>query len=223
MSRRERCQSNVGQWMKLEGEREISDSLLEKMVGVGQKNVLLYIKWESCTSIHQGLAVDKQWVPNAQGLIAVQYVNQGPSADMSSDLRLHFLLRRRGLAFEQVGLMDSAAHEEWVSRMISELMREPLEGCGKVTVEQLLHADHELYRVMQSQTRHGIRERLDGSRLPEQALRDAMCDPRTAILMGHKLATRGRGGRGQKRGRSQEPGEDNWNRNANTGKSHKDG
>ena len=104
VARRERCQASVGAGMPLVGELEIGDSLLDFCADMVARNILKHIAWGRCVAKYQeidGVTLDKQWVPDAQGYMKQTFVSNGPSADMSSDLRLHFLRRRRGLALKK--------------------------------------------------------------------------------------------------------------------------
>ena len=68
--------------------------------------------------------------------------------DTSSELQVQWAFQRRGLAFDQCQLISYATHDKWVQTLLSSLTREPPPGFARVTMEQAIRADQEIFTVM---------------------------------------------------------------------------
>ena len=119
------------------------------------------------------------------------------AADVTSDLRLKNAFIRRGLAFDQGNVMSFATHEKLVSLPFTEYMREAPPGFSKVSQDQLMRADKEVFRRLQERTRAGIRPALDGSRPVDTHMQSVLDSAAVQMLL---LPLRGSGG-GPKRER----------------------
>ena len=98
-------------------------------------------------------------------------------ADCSSDYKLRLVLQRRGLALEMADLLSYDQHERLVEILFSALMKEPKAGKLKVSREQLLEADQEVFLQLSRATRAGIRRTQGGARPLDVALPVVLCDP----------------------------------------------
>jgi hypothetical protein len=85
------------------------------------------------------------------------------AANTSSDSRLRVALQRRGLMFDQCELMSYANHEKIASFLFLAYMRIPLPGFSSVSLDQMLRADTEVFRVLVQRTRAGVRRLPDGT------------------------------------------------------------
>ncbi len=147
--------------LKLEGELDVSNRLIDTCVELYEENVLRYVAWEECTKLEmelQGKKKDNVWVPDSSGTIREKRVEVGaPNADLSSDLRLRFALTRRGLALDMGDVLAFEIHEKLVDALIAAYMKEPPPNFGKVTLDQIRLADLEAWRLMAVGSRKGIK------------------------------------------------------------------
>ena len=110
-----------------------------------------YISWKKCISRAAevvDLPEDKTFQPDKQGYM--RYVTQEvePDADVSSDLRLDLVFRRRALAADVAGLMSYEAMHSWHEVLKAEYLRTPPPGFHKVSLNQLRAADGEVFRLV---------------------------------------------------------------------------
>ena len=73
------------------------------------------------------------------------------AADYSSAIMLQWCLQRRGLAFDQVGLMTWEQREHWVQHLLHSLTRDCPPGWSRPGIAQLVQADKEAFMVMSSE------------------------------------------------------------------------
>jgi hypothetical protein len=92
-------------------------------------------------------------------------------------------LQRRGLALDQARLLDYLVHEAWLDKMFNLLLRPALPGYHATSMDQLMRADQQLFRVMANLTRGGIIPRPDGSYPLNEAIKQAMEDPSVCFLL----------------------------------------
>ena len=89
----------------------------------------------------------------------------GASADLRSDPLLQCAFRRRSIAFEMADLASYESMELVTDLFLRELMRAPPPGFSKVTLDQLLRPDRELFFELGHRCRTGVR-RMPGGRRP---------------------------------------------------------
>ena len=125
-----------------------------------EENQLKYIRWEQCTKRDQelmGIKCDPTWKPDSQGVIREVKVQQEVRADTSSDLRLKYALHRRSLAIDQGRLCDYDKMEKWSCILLEAYSKAPIPGYQRVTIEQIQHADMEMFKYLIKNTRGGVR------------------------------------------------------------------
>ena len=145
--------------LELTGPLECSDSLIDRAVAIYDNNELSYLSWDMLTSREdeqRSIKHLKDFRPDEQGYLREYRSTKSGPADTSSDLLLKWALMRRGLALDQAGVMSFKVHEEIVRLLIRELTRPPLPGFSKVSVEQLLRADQEIFNQLRDRTRNGV-------------------------------------------------------------------
>lgn len=160
--RASRHQSQVARLtgLDLSGEMEPSHSLIDLVFQMSEDNQLRYVRWEQCTKRDQelmGLKTDPTWKPDSAGVIREVKVMEEVKADISSDLMLKYALQRRSLAFDQARLIDYDKFERWSQILLEAYTAPPSSGFRKVSIEQVHHADMELFKVLMKETRSGIR------------------------------------------------------------------
>ena len=103
-------------------------------------------------------------------------VREELKADVSTDLKLRFALQRRSLAFDQARLVDYDRFEKWTQILLEAYTASPPECYKKVSIEQVQHADIEMFKYLMKETRNGIR--FNGQLNPlEEAIRRALTAP----------------------------------------------
>lgn len=165
--------------LELTGEMEPSHLLIDLVFQMSEDNQLRYVRWDQCTKRDQelmGLKSDPTWKPDSGGIVREVRVQEEVKADISSDLKLKYALQRRSLAFDQARLVDFDKFERWSQVLLEAYTASPPAGYNKVSIEQVHHADMELFKFLMKETRNGIRP--IGTSVPlEDALAKAMSAP----------------------------------------------
>lgn len=172
--------------LSLRGELEPADSLVDEAVSQHDDNRVRYIKWDKLLKREQEMEGIKKFdalTTRRDGTVKVGSTEELPAADTSSEYLLRNALLRRGLAYDQAGLIDFHIHEAWVEELMSARMRTPSKGCARVSVEQLEDADKALFFRLSELTRDGIIPDALGVRPLDRALPRAMVEPRIANML----------------------------------------
>eukprot|EP00435_Cladocopium_sp_Y103_P012313 s386_g3.t1 len=81
-------------------------------------------------------------------MLKVTTAEEAIKVDCSTELELQWALQRRGIAFDQCGLIEWQVHQRWVQQLLSLLTKAVPEGYSRIKMSQLLKADRELFLVM---------------------------------------------------------------------------
>ena len=99
---------------------------------------------------------DRTLTVDNSGNVRIKNADIKGEADLSTDLLLKFALTRRGLAMEQAGLRYFQEHEKWADRLLHSRYRDVPTGYTRVSVQQLLQADKQLFVVAANECRSGV-------------------------------------------------------------------
>jgi hypothetical protein len=69
-------------------------------------------------------------------------------AECGSALQLQWCLQRRALALDQVRLSSWECQSKWISQLLTTLSCQPPPGHGRISLEQLIKADKQLWTEM---------------------------------------------------------------------------
>eukprot|EP00971_Amphidinium_carterae_P208906 4144550-Amphidinium_carterae.1 len=141
-------QKRLGDGLEVQGELEPSHQLCDAVLARREKDRLVYLPPEQCTSRSQELRGVKKFKAlklDDQGNVKVVGTSQDFTATIASELDLRNALQRRGFAYDQAGLLKFAVHEKWVRRIFARYSKTPPSGYAKITMGQLQLADAELF------------------------------------------------------------------------------
>ena len=158
--------------LNLSGPLEPSNSLIDTVFAMVETNELKYIQIHLLTSREQemdGLKEDSELkeysVRIKAGEFNLKERDLKVHTDLSSDLKVRFALQRRGLAFDQSGLITWSVHDQWVSSLFHRMQELPLKGYAMISLDQVLRADRRLFMKMGEACRASI-VGVPGSRKP---------------------------------------------------------
>ena len=144
----------------IEGELEPADGLVDKLVHMQETGVLIYLAWEELGRRDleaRGQKKEHSWVEDPiTGVLRRIARTVDPNADISDMLKLRLALQRRGLGLEMARLMTYKVHELWAQHLFTRFGRDALPGYNKVSLDQLLNADKEMFAILADRTRGGL-------------------------------------------------------------------
>ena len=165
--------------LRLVGELEPADSLVDAACQMAEDGRLQFIDWSACVKKEQELVAGKKealFKTDSAGTLRLATATQDLQADLSTDLLIRFSLQRRALAMEQARLMSFARQDAWIDLLFAHRLRVPPPGYAPVGLGQLHNADKTLFARMAETCRTGIAARADGTLPLDDALQLAMVD-----------------------------------------------
>ena len=177
--------------IKVAGETEPSDTLVDKFCTMQENGILRYVPWEEITRRDleiTGVKKEKFWQEVWQGKTAhMQGVERGVEepADLSTDRKLERLFRRRSIALDMAHLMSYEVHEELASWYLEALTADPPKGHNKVTLEQVRDTDMEIFIRLSDLTRAGLPYNPDsGMDFPlDEHIKKVQVEPKIILMM----------------------------------------
>ena len=162
---------------------EPSDALVDKFAAMQEvTGALRYIPLHELGRRDQeakGIKRESWWKPDSNGALRQHLVNVEIDADVSTDYKLHRALLRRGVAMHMARLLNYQIHDTLVRWLMREYQREPIVGYAKVSLEQLLRADQEVFTRLAELTRSGLgRNPIDQSFALDAHLPFVISEPR---------------------------------------------
>lgn len=183
--------------IKVIGELEPSNTLVDKFVDMKERDQLRYLQWDEYTRWDQEVEGVKQdpAFKIENGFFKTADTPIEATADIRTDLKVRTALQRRGLALEMAGLMSYAVHEEIVAWYMTELDRSALPGHEEVDLNQIRRADMEVWKSFAHQTRYGLAP-VAGAPVLDAIVESTIREPRIAMLLNQLPGTNSKGAEG---------------------------
>ncbi|CAE7293175.1 unnamed protein product [Symbiodinium sp. CCMP2592] len=164
--------------LTIAGPNEPSDRSVDKCCQMYENNRLTYLPLSWCMSKDDETRnsrdkEDRTLTVDNSGNVHIKNADIRGEADLSTDLLLKFALTRRGLAMEQAGLLGFKEHEKWAERLLHSRYREVPSGYTRVSIQQLLQADKQLFVTAANECRSGVQVTETGRPLDEAWMRCA--------------------------------------------------
>ena len=139
-------------------------------------NPLSYVKPEQCISRAQEVSAvkkDPTISTDSQGRLKIANKNSEVSCEANSELKLRAALQRRSPAMDLAGIASYDVVEPWVQFLFSQMLREQPRGFSKVTFQQLIDCDKQMF-IMAS---HKTLGKLQSSPADPKPLDEAIKEP----------------------------------------------
>ena len=153
--------------LDLTDELDCSNRLVDKAIEIYEDNVIRYLGLEECTKMEmelRGIKKDPMFLPDAQGVVRMKCVAKDSAADVTTELKLSYAFKRRGLAAEMGDILAYESHDKLLNKLMRALLSVPLECYAKFDVKQALQADIVAWKLIAERTRHGIKRNVRGER-----------------------------------------------------------
>ncbi|CAE7232725.1 unnamed protein product [Symbiodinium sp. CCMP2592] len=177
--------------MVLEEEMEPSFSLIDACAHMVEQNHIVWLPPSKCTKRDQelraGVKERSKFLVAAEQGVTLAAAPSSQSADCGTPLQMQWCLQRRGLALDMNQIISWEAHERWVAYLMQSLARDVPPGYAKVSVDQLLKADSELFLLISKEVRR-VKVASDGTMEADIALNKLKHDIRVTM---HLLPLRG--------------------------------
>ena len=197
--------------LEIEGDLEPSDTLVDKYVHMQETTgVLKYIPLEEIGRRDNeviGIKKDSFFKPDpTTGLMKFHEIGRDQEVDVSTDYKFYRALQRRGIAMQMGHLMSIKVHDKLIKWLIKELQRDAVPDHKKISMDQILRVDREIFIRMAEETRGGLQPDpvSDGWALDE-ILPKVMLEPRIVAFLNPLPLPYGGGQRSEPSGSKRRP------------------
>lgn len=170
----------------VQGETEPSFSLVDRCQAIFDSGALTWIPPSACTKRDmeiQAAPKESQVLKiEAQTLRVDTESKDIGDADHGSEIKLQWCFQRRGVALEMCNLVSWDISQEWLATMYNTYATDPPPGYGKVTLQQLIRADKELWTLI-ARSVTSVKPDGIGNRPIDQVMKRLMTDPRVTMHM----------------------------------------
>ena len=170
--------------LSISGELDPAHSLLDRACAMFDKNTVAFL--EPATCINRALEVQGAKQDRILSLEKGSLVLKDPADKVSSptdtEIKLHYALVRRGIAFEFARLMSHDQHTAWSTFLFESLHREVPPGYMKPQLAQILQCDKAAWSRLAS-TQQQVRQANDGSYPLGVALLALRHDPHITLFL----------------------------------------
>ena len=170
----------------IQGETEPSHSLIDKCQIMYDTGSVLWLHPSTCTKrdieIQAALKEPSQVLKIESQSLKVSTEAQTEAADHGTELKFQWCLTRRGLAMDLTNVLSWNVHQKWVQTMFSCYSSEAPSGYGKVSLQQLIRADKEMWTIMAREV-SSLKPNAQGQKPLDVMVAQLQHDPRVTMHM----------------------------------------
>ena len=172
--------------LRLKGELQPSYALVDLVAQVKETNCITWIPPSKCSKrdseVQNSLKEKPMVLSLEQQMVKLATPSEPLVADTGTDLQFQWALQRRGLAYDQCALISYEEHEVWVQQLLSQLTKEPPPGFAKISINQAIRADRELFTIMAQEVQN-VQPDSKGDLPMEAKLKELRTDPRVTMFL----------------------------------------
>ena len=149
-------------------------------------NAVKHIDLSMCTTRRaelEGAKVDKSWKVDASGYLRERQELTLANVDLKDLLAFRQALTRRSIMMDVADITSFEAHEDWADLLLECVQAEQIPGFNRVSLEQALRADKEIWHRIAGTCRDGVRRSSAGDRPVQNALQRWQHDPLLRIFL----------------------------------------
>ena len=173
--------------LRIRGELQPSFGLVDMVAQMKETNCVTWIPPSKCSKRDSEIQSSMKEKPAVlsleQQMVKLASSEEHIVVDTSTDLQLQWALQRRGLAFDQCGLMSHSVHEVWVQQLLGQLTREAPTGFARVTASQVVRADRELFTLTAQEIQGPLQPDVRGEMPMDKKMTELRTDPRVTMFL----------------------------------------
>ena len=150
-----------------------ANNVVDLFVEMCESGILSYVKPEQCCSRAQevhAIKKDPTVSTDSAGMLKLGSKLAEPTCEANTELKLKSAWQRRNLAMDLAGLASFQVMEGWTQLLFSHLLREQPRGLAKVSLQQLLDCDRQMFTMASHVTMGNLRESADKSKPLDSAV-----------------------------------------------------
>ena len=171
--------------ISISGEHDPAHCLLDKACQMYEKNTLKHLDLSMCVSRTleiQGTTKNRE-LTFERGSLVLKNQEDKLSSSTDSEIKVHYAMIRRGLAFQFAKLMSHEQHCQWATFLFESMHRDIPPGYVRPSIAQLLQCDKAAFARLAS-TIQDIRQTAAGAYPLGDALLNLRSDPNITFAFG---------------------------------------
>lgn len=168
--------------LQIKGETQPSYALVDMVAKMAETNNIVWLPPSKCTKrdaeVQVSLKEKPQTVTVENQTLKLATSPTVLKVDIGNELQFQWAMQRRGFAYDQCRLINHETHEAWLQILLNHLTREVPVGFSKVSIEQLLRADKEVFTLMAQELTGSLKARADGTLPMNEKLKALVYHPR---------------------------------------------
>ena len=168
--------------LQIVGETQPSFGLVDLVANIADTNNIVWLPPSKCTKrdaeIQMTLKEKPQTVTVENQTLKLAATPNILKVEIGNELQFQWAMQRRGFAFDQCRLINHETHERWLQNLLQTLTRDVPVGFAKVSMEQLVRADKEIFTLMAQELTGSLKVQADGTLPMNEKLKALMYDPR---------------------------------------------
>jgi hypothetical protein len=172
--------------INISGHNEPANCLVDRCVQQLEDGQLRHIPLNECPSrMHEVLNQKKEpsITFDSGGSIRISRKEAEIKTDTSSELKIQQAMLRRSLAYDQAGLISFTTLSSWSTKLFDLLSVDPPTGYKRISMEQLLNADKELFMKTSEVVRANLTAAPGAPKPVDAAMMRLMDDPKVQYLL----------------------------------------
>ena len=152
-----------------------ANQLVDLFVEMVESGIFMYVKPEQCCSRAQeiqSIKKDTSVSTDASGMLKISPKATEQACEANTELKLRSALQRRNLAMDLAGLVTFETAETWAQTLFSHRLREQPRGLAKVSLQQLLDCDKQMFTLASHKTMGNLREAPDNRKPLDDAINE---------------------------------------------------
>ena len=169
--------------LQIRGETEPSFALIDVCNGIYESGTMLYIAPKRCTKRDDEISLGSK--PSSQA-IQVEGTGAEPlkqECDVGTELKLMWAFTRRAVAMDGCHLLSYEIQYDWVQRMMDVMAASAPPGYCKVTPQQVVRADQELWLLLAREVPGPYKVDSTGTSPLDSHFQRLMLDPRVTQFL----------------------------------------
>lgn len=168
------------------GELDPANQLIDKCCQQLEDGVLRYIPLHDCPTREQEILrtrKDPSFTFDSNGNLKATKQENTLKSDITSDLKVKNAMCRRALAYDQSGLATYTVLDKWTSKVFHVLAKEVPQGYKRVSMEQVIAADKQLFLQVAEDTRASLAPTPGAPKPMDTAFLAAINDPQVIYCL----------------------------------------
>ena len=173
--------------LSIEGELDPAFQLIDACNHQMETSIIYWLAPSKCpkreSEVIAGFKEKPSTLQVEQNVVKLQHAPQNLECDANDSLKCQWAWQRRGLAYDQCGMISHSAHQRWIQKLLDSLSTMPPAGYAPITLAQCIRADKEMFLLMSQENLPSFKPGSSGEKPLDSLMARLMCDVRVSQFL----------------------------------------